>query len=73
MLARAVVFIATAVILAGCVDSERFRSNLRGPPTTAESTPDPKKQTPASKVLGAIALEAVTQRKPDPARLNELH
>ena len=39
----------------------------------ATTTPDPKKQTPASKVLGAIALEAVTKRKPDPARLNELH
>ncbi len=33
----------------------------------------PLKKTMASKVLAAIALERVTGRKPDPARLAELH
>ena len=60
-------------VLAGCVDSERLRSNLGGPPAEAQSAQNPSKQTLASKVLGAIALERVTKRKPDPARLNELH
>jgi hypothetical protein len=34
---------------------------------------DPSKKTLASKVLSAIALERVTGRKPDPARLTELN
>jgi hypothetical protein len=71
MLARALL-VAAGTVLAGCVDSERLRSDLGGPPAEAESARDPSKQTLASKVLGAIALERVTKRKPDPARLNEL-
>lgn len=72
MLAR-VILIAASAVLAGCVDSERLRSNLGGPPAAAQSAQNPSKQTLASKVLGAIALERVTKRRPDPARLNELH
>jgi hypothetical protein len=73
MLARATFIVAVGTLLAGCVDSERLPSNLGGPPAEAESAQDPSKQTVASKVLGAIALERVTKRKPDPARLNQLH
>ena len=72
MLARALVVIVTGVMLNGCADSERLRSDLGGPPAEAESAHNPSKQTLASKVLGAIALERVTKRKPDPSRLNEL-
>ena len=71
MLARAML-VAAGFVLAGCVDSERLRSNLGAPPAMAENVQNPSKQTLASKVLGAIALERVTKRKPDPARLNEL-
>ena len=71
MLAR-VILIAAGAVLVGCVDSERLRSNLGGPPAEAQGAQNPNKQTLASKVLGAIALERVTKRKPDPARLNEL-
>jgi hypothetical protein len=73
MLARVILITAASMALAGCVDSERLRSNLGGPPAEAQSAPNPSKQTLASKVLGAIALERVTKRRPDPARLNELH
>jgi len=60
-------------MLTGCVDSERLRSGLGVPVSAAEAVQDPSKQTLASKVHSAIALERVTDRKPDPARLNELH
>ena len=73
MHARCFLVVVIGLLLAGCVDSERLRSNLGGPRTDPKAATDAKKQTLASKVLGAIALEAVTQRKPDPARLNELH
>jgi hypothetical protein len=73
MLARALLVITVGMAFTGCVDSERMRSNLGGPPAAAERVPEPRKQTLASKVLGAIALERVTKRKPDPGRLNELH
>jgi hypothetical protein len=59
-------------VVAGCVESQRMRSNLGGPPASTDTAHDPKKQTLASKVLGAIALEAVTKRKADPGRLNQL-
>ena len=73
MVARAMVIIATSALLTACFDSERLRSSLGGPTASAEIEQDASKQTPASKILGAIALERVTNRKPDPARLNELH
>jgi hypothetical protein len=34
-------------------------------------TPDAAKKTFSDRVLAAIALERVTGRKPDPARLNQ--
>ena len=69
----ALAVLAAATMLTGCVDSERLRSNLGGPASAAEPAHDASKQTLASKVLSAIALERVTDRKPDPARLNEPH
>jgi hypothetical protein len=65
--------LAVATLLTGCVDSERLRNGLGGPASAAETVQDPSKQTLASKVLSAIALERVTDRKPDPGRLYELH
>jgi hypothetical protein len=41
--------------------------------TTARDDLPPLHKTMASKVLTAIALERVTGRKPDPARLAELN
>jgi hypothetical protein len=70
---RCVLVVVIGLLLTGCVNSERLRSNLGGPRADSKAGADPKTQTLASKVLGAIALEAVTDRKPDPARLNELH
>ena len=71
MIARAVLVVAACTLLSACVDSERLRSNLGGPSVAAELAQDASKQTVASKILGAIAVERVTDRKPDPARLNE--
>jgi hypothetical protein len=70
MLARAILVIIAGALLAGCVDSDRLRNNVGGPTPAPELERDPHKQTLASRVLGAIALERVTKRKPDPARLN---
>ena len=70
MIARALL-LAAGMLLGACVDSDRLRSNLGGPPAPDISR-DATKQTMGSKVLGAIALERVTGRKADPARLNEL-
>jgi len=62
----------TGTLLSACVDSERLRSNLGGSPSVPEREHRAATQTLASRVLGAIALERITGRKPDPARLNEL-
>ena len=72
MIARAIVIVAAGALLTACVDSERLRSSLGGPAVASEIEHNAGKQTLASKVLGAMALERVTNRKPDPARLNEL-
>ena len=72
MFARAILVIATSALLLACVDGDRVRRNLGGPATASEVRRDASKQTLASKVLGAIALERVTGRKPDPARFNQL-
>ena len=37
MLARALLLVTAAILLAGCVDSQRLRSNLGGPPAPSES------------------------------------
>jgi hypothetical protein len=71
MLARLLLFVSVSMVLSGCVDSQRLRHDLGGPPA-AQTAQDPRKQTLPSKVLGAIALERVTNRKPDPARFIEL-
>jgi hypothetical protein len=71
MLARVRLFVTVSMVLTGCVDSQRLRDDLGGPPA-AQPAQDPRKQTLASKVLAAIALERVTKRKPDPARFSEL-
>lgn len=43
MLARALLLVTAAILLAGCVDSQRLRSNLGGPPAPTESRQDSKK------------------------------
>lgn len=71
MIGRSILIVAVSASFAACVDSDRLRSNLGGPAAAAEIA-EARKQTVASKVLGAIALERVTGRTVDPARLNEL-
>ena len=73
MFARAILGIVASALLASCVNSDELRTDLGGPAAASEVERNPAKQTLASKVLGAIALERVTGRKPDPARLKELH
>jgi hypothetical protein len=72
MSTRAILAIGASALLAGCANSDRPPDNLGGPPAAIEAERNPAKQTLASKVLGAIAFERVTGRKPDPTRLNEL-
>ena len=57
---------------ASCGNNQPLVSGLV-PAQAVEPERDPSKKTMASKVLSAIALERVTGRKPDPARLNELN
>jgi hypothetical protein len=71
MFARALLVLATGLLVSACTQSDGLQSNLGAPPERTEAR-DPRKQTLASKVLAAIALERVTGRKPDPARLNQL-
>jgi hypothetical protein len=72
MSSRAILAIGASALLAGCVNSDGPRNDLGGPPTAIEAERNPAKQTLASKVLGAIAFERVTGRKPDPTRLKQL-
>jgi len=58
-------------MLAACVNSDSA-SHLGGLAKASDVERNHSKQTLASKVLGAIALERVTTRKADPARLNQL-
>jgi hypothetical protein len=75
MLLRGAMLAVAGALLAGCANSSPLSTGLAPPAQAAEPEPyrDPRKKTMASKVLSAIALERVTGRKPDPARLNELH
>ena len=57
--------------LAGCANNPPISTGFAPPALANEVDPDPSKKTLASKVLSAIALERVTGRKPDPARLTE--
>ena len=73
MLLRGAMLALVGVLLAGCANNQPFSTGLAGPAQAAEPDRDPSRKTMASKVLSAIALERVTGRKPDPARLNELN
>jgi hypothetical protein len=72
MALRTAIVILAGALLAGCANSEPISSALVPPAQAAAPINDPgnsAKKTLASKVLSAIALERVTGRKPDPARL----
>lgn len=77
MLLRGAILVVVGVLLAGCANNQPFSTGLAPPAQAAEAEPaldrDPSRKTMASKVLSAIALERVTGRKPDPARLKELN
>jgi hypothetical protein len=79
MALRAAIVILAGALLAGCANSEPLASGLAPPAQAAAPISDPGnpdnagRKTLASKVLSAIALERVTGRKPDPARLIELN
>ena len=76
MLVRGMALILAGALLAGCSVNEPLSSGFAGAARAAETERDqryPGKKTLASKVLGAIALERVTGRKPDPARLTQLN
>jgi len=73
MVLRGAMLILAGALLAGCANSQPLSSGFATPAQAAEPERDPSKKTMASKVLSAIALERVTGRKPDPARLNELN
>jgi hypothetical protein len=65
--------VLTGVLVGGCAGNQPLSTGFAGPAQAAVAERDPAKKTLASKVLSAIALERVTGRKPDPARLNELN
>ena len=75
MLLRAGAVILAGALLAGCANNTPLSSGFAPPAQAAAAEPerDPSKKTLASKVLSAIALERVTGRKPNPARLTELN
>jgi hypothetical protein len=68
---RTAAAVLACALLAGCANSQPLSNSLAPQAQAAEPEPDPSRKTLASKVLGAIALERVTGRKPDPARLAE--
>ena len=76
MLWRGEAVILAGALLAGCANNTPISTGFAPPAQAAQVTEperDPSKKTLASKVLSAIALERVTGRKPDPARLTELN
>ena len=75
MLLRGAMLILAGALLAGCANSQPFSAGLEAQAAEVDQdlSRDPSKKTMASKVLSAIALERVTGRKPDPARLSELN
>jgi hypothetical protein len=66
---------AAALACGGCANERSETSFYYQTPTTgaAVASPHAAKKTMGAKVLTAIALERVTGRRPDPARLAELH
>ena len=73
MLVRGAALILAALLVAGCSSNAPLSNGFTGVALASESGRDPSKKTLASKVLGAIALERVTGRKPDPSRLTQLN
>ena len=73
MLVRGMVLVLAGVLLAGCANNAPLSNGFTGSALASETGRDPSKKTLASKVLGAIALERVTGRKPDPSRLTQLN
>jgi len=73
MLSRGAIVFLVGALLGGCANNQPLATGLAAPAQAAELERDPSKKTMASKVLTAIALERVTGRRPDPARLNELN
>ncbi len=73
MLWRGVIVILAGALVAGCANNQPLSTGFAAPAQAAAPERDPSRKTMASKVLSAIALERVTGRKPDPARLNELN
>jgi hypothetical protein len=70
MLARLMIVISAAVLV-GCGNNQPPPTYLGGP-SVDRGVLAASKQTLASRVLGAIAFERVTGRRPDPARLTQL-
>jgi hypothetical protein len=73
VLAWGAMLVVAGTLFAGCAGNQPLATGFAGPAQASDAEPDPGKKTMASKVLTAIALERVTGRKPDPARLNELN
>ena len=73
MLPRGMIIAVAGALVAGCANNQPISTGLAAPAQAAPIERDPSKKTLASKVLSAIALERVTGRKPDPARLNNLN
>jgi hypothetical protein len=75
MLSRGrILILAAGLLLAGCASNPpSLGPGIAAPAQAADPERDPSKKTLASKVLTAIALERITGRKPDPARLTELN
>jgi len=73
MLLRGALIVLAGALLAGCANGQPLSSGFAPAAQAADGELDASKKTMASKVLSAIALERVTGRKPDPARLNELN
>jgi len=73
MLLRGTMLILAGILLAGCSSTAPLSTGFTGTARAAETGRDPSKKTLASKVLGAIAVERVTGRKPDPSRLTQLN
>lgn len=72
MLVRGGLLVLAVALLAGCASGDPISTGLAPAAQAAEPDRDPSRKTMASKVLSAIALERVTGRKPDPARLNDM-
>ena len=73
MLVRGIGVLLVGMVLAGCTSNEPISTGLTTTALASEGERDPATKTLAAKVLAAIALERVTGRKADPARLADLN